>query len=442
MRRVSVWHIAMFLPALVASLSFHRTFNDNSYLWHVRAGDLQIGRGAVLTEDPFSFTKLGEPWRTQSWLADNLYSWLDGYWGLSITPGVVMVSALLLLAFLGLIAYRSSRSVSTTALFLVLSILLFAGFLNPRPVILSYVAMSALVLAANDRRIGWTVPLLMWVWASVHGSFVIGLGYLALKWVVSPDRRRTVTEPIAAAVASLLTAHGWGVVGVLVAFVSNREAVNLMSEWQVPDLISIPFLPLLLAVFVLIFLGQSGDLRREDWIMLVPFLILALSSQRAAPPAWIALSPIITRVRLPVPERRTFSPVVAWLIAGSVVLLPLLIPAELEVDRDRFPVDAAQSLTTSHVFHDDATGGWLAYTQSPDRQVFIDDRAELYGELISVMIGLRSATDDWEPVFARYGIEEVLLPSELPLVQMLRLQDWNVTFEDEQFVVLRRTDGG
>ena len=54
-----------------------RPIRDNSFLWHIRAGDLQLTSGEVLTTDPFSFTMAGEPWRTQSWLADLLYGSLE-----------------------------------------------------------------------------------------------------------------------------------------------------------------------------------------------------------------------------------------------------------------------------------------------------------------------------------------------------------------------------
>src|SRR5690606_13587194 len=74
LRNVTIWHVALLLPWVVAAASLRRKFNDNSYLWHVRAGDLQAAEGAVITADPFSFTRNGSPWRTQSWLAELFYS--------------------------------------------------------------------------------------------------------------------------------------------------------------------------------------------------------------------------------------------------------------------------------------------------------------------------------------------------------------------------------
>src|SRR5690606_35004676 len=95
-RRFTVWHAALLLPWVIASYGFARTFNDNSYLWHVRAGDIQLNQGSVISSDPFSFTKADYPWRTQSWLAELLYSRLDDAWGLASTPLVTTVCAALL----------------------------------------------------------------------------------------------------------------------------------------------------------------------------------------------------------------------------------------------------------------------------------------------------------------------------------------------------------
>src|SRR5690606_33794138 len=106
----------------------------------------------------------------------------------------------------------------------------------------------------------------------------------------------------------------------------------------------------------------------------VPFVALALSANRSVPPAWIALSPIIGRFHLPLRTSLKGAPVAVGL---SVVFLvvPLFVRPDDPIDRSRFPVEAARRLTAERVFHSDASGGWLIYTQWPQRMVYIDDRA-------------------------------------------------------------------
>ena len=45
-----------------------------------------------------------------------------------------------------------------------------------------------------------------------------------------------------------LTAHGWGVVDYLLAFSRSSDALNLISEWAPPNLVSIARAPFLVAI--------------------------------------------------------------------------------------------------------------------------------------------------------------------------------------------------
>jgi hypothetical protein len=78
-RPLSVAHVALVLPWIMAVVAARLPVRDNSFLWHVTAGRLQIEQGAVLTADPFSFTFLGAPWRTQSWLLELVYGLADNH---------------------------------------------------------------------------------------------------------------------------------------------------------------------------------------------------------------------------------------------------------------------------------------------------------------------------------------------------------------------------
>src|SRR5690606_7953614 len=433
---ITIWHAALFLPWVVAAVSLRRTFNDNSYMWHVRAGDLQIADGAVITTDPFSYTMLGTPWRTQSWLAELAYSRIDDVAGLDGARVLVTLLAALLFVLLGLIAYRQSRSVISVVLCLVGSAIVIAGFLVPRPVIFSFPLMAAVVLADGDRRLRWGLPLLLWVWASVHGSFAIGLAYLGLRAIGRGLGWRRLFELVFIGLPTLLTAHGLGALEVLMDFFGNREALGYISEWATPELLSFPLLPLFLGILALIWLGMRGNLRLSAWRVVVPFLALAFSANRAVPPAWIGRAPVISRVRLPTPTSPARGPIAATL--GGVLLVgPFLLPFETVIDETRFPVEAAKHLETERVFHDDAVGGWLVYTQWPDRLVYIDDRAELFGERIGLFFNLRNARADWREEFAQFGIEEALLRGQDPLTRLLVAEGWRTTYEDEDFVVLR-----
>ncbi len=69
---VRLIHAAPIVPLFIVALIAARSISDNSFLWHIRAGAVQLADERVILSEPFSFTMLGAPWRTQSWLVELL----------------------------------------------------------------------------------------------------------------------------------------------------------------------------------------------------------------------------------------------------------------------------------------------------------------------------------------------------------------------------------
>ncbi len=437
-RRVSFPQLLLLVPWVALVIDAWAPIRDNSFLWHVRAGELQAVAGEALVADPFSFTMHGEPWLTQSWLAELLYSWGEGNWQLGFVPPMMLVLSSVTFLAVGTIAYRRSRSVWATAVIVALTTILLITFLVPRPVIVSY-ALFALVVVAWDRpTTRWAVPFLFWIWAAAHGSFVIGLAYIGLTIIAEADWKG-LTTAVVSGLATLATAHGLGVIRILLDFSAAGDELALLSEWRRPELLSVIFTPFLVGV-ALIVVGafRHKVTPRHLWI-LVPFLFLAFSATRAVPPAWIGLVPLLGTALsgIGANPRRVFSPVAAGVFVAVIVLLPLFIASDGQIDEERFPVAAAEELTDVPTFHDDRTGGYLIWAQGPQRLVFIDDRAELYGDRMKEYVEVRDLETDWRPVFERDGIEQALLEADQDLVGELESAGWTTAYEDEFFVVLR-----
>jgi hypothetical protein len=437
-RRFSLAHLALLVPFVALVIDAWAPIRDNSFLWHVRAGELQMNAGEVLTADPFSFTMLGERWLTQSWLAELLYSWGESNWGLGFVPPMMLLLSSITFLGIALTAFRRSRSEWSTAIVVALTTLLMISFLVPRPVLFS-LALFVLVVAAWDRpSTRWTIPFLFWIWASVHGSFAIGLVYLGLTIVMEWDWKALPTV-IVAGLATFFTAHGVGVLEFLLDFSEAGPALALLSEWRRPEILSVVFAPFLIGVALIVVGAFRQRISARHLIVLVPFLLLALSATRAVPPAWIALVPLMgtALAGLAVGARRRFS-MGAAIVFGLVVLItPWFIISDGSIDEERFPVAAAAELADVRTFHDDSAGGYLIWAQGPERLVYIDDRAELYGERMMEYVEVRDLERDWEPVFERDGIEQVLLRGDEELIDELEAASWSRTYEDEEFVVLR-----
>ena len=439
--RFGVWHLVWLLPGIAVVLAARRPVSDNSYLWHIRAGELQADLGRVLTTDPFSFTAFGEPWRTQSWLAELAYHWVDARWGLALTFAWILGPAAITVVALGMLARRYTANPLVVANYLILTTLAAVALLNPRPVIFSFALLALLALTLEDGRLRWTAPLIMWVWASVHGSFPLGLGYMGLLYLAKGELWRRRVDVIAALGATLVTAHGWGTWEVVWRFVESRDALAQIREWGTPDLLSLPFLPLLVGFILLIVGAMRGALGPRELWLIIPFIVFGVSANRALLPAWTGITPFVVRCLdgiLPFPSARGARPAVNATLATVIVALPWLIPRPGGIDEERFPVSAAAYLSAVRVFHDDGTGGYLIYSQHPQRLVYVDDRAELYGaELFLEFRETRAGKPLWDEVFGKYEIDEALLGRDDALAEVLRLAGWVRVYEDADWVLLR-----
>ncbi len=437
--RVSVGHIALAVPIIAAVVSGRIPVRDNSYLWHVRAGTLQMDLGRVLTEDPFSFTAAARAWRTQSWLADLAYGWADNRWGLAVVTPIVVLGALLIVGSIAVRNYRVLRSPLAAALATTWIMWLLIGYFTPRPVVFSLGLFALMLVVADEERLRWALPPLMWLWASIHGGFVVGIGYLVLDGLRRRDRRRIV-DVAAVTLVTLFTAHGLGTWQVVLQFLGNGEALDLIMEWLTPNLISIELFPFLLGIIAILVGAIRGRVTMSDLWVIVPFLGFSFTANRSVPLAALVLAPWFVTSLMPLAKKATSTTRVQGTlnaaIMAMVIVLPWAVPIEGGLDDEFFAVEAVEHLQPGPAFHDDAVGGYLIYSKWPDRLVYIDDRAELYEDDFIDFVKARDADETWREVFARHDINQALLKHEDRLSQVLLAEGWEAVFEDDRFVVL------
>lgn len=443
-RSLRVGHVGLAVPFAAAIIAARLPVRDNSYLWHVRAGTVQIDQNSVLTTDPFSFTAGGQSWRTQSWLADSLYGWGDRLWGLDLVAPLVLMGAVLLVAAIAIRAFRAVGTPLLGALGTVWILWLTIGYFTPRPVLPSLALFGLFLLAADREKLRWALPLLMWTWASVHGGFVVGLGYLVLDGLRRRDRTR-VWDTAAATVVTLFTAHGWGVWETILRFARSSEALDLIVEWLPPDFTSVEHFPFALGVLALLFGAIKERIQPRDLWVIGPFLLFAFTANRAVPLSSLVLAPFFlqsqpSRPRAARPRATTLESRLNAILLGAVLVIPLVVPLPGGLDRELFGVDAISHLAPGRAFHDDAVGGYLIYAEWPEREVYIDDRAELYGDVFVDFVRIRAGQGRWEVVFDRFQIRQALLKVDDPLARILAAGGWTERFRDERFVILAERD--
>jgi hypothetical protein len=441
-RRVwSIWTIAALFGPFVLVTRTRRAITDNSFLWHVTAGRVQEQLQSVITADPFSFTAAGQAWRTQSWLAELGYAWAVDLWSIDVGKWIPFLVGGLTFLVLGALALKRLSPGLGFGIVMALSAMITLPFMNPRPVIFSYLFMALVVAAVEHRALRWTIPLTAWAWAGLHGSFFMTFVIIGLTFILTLDR--ALWKPFVASVVTVsLTAHGLGVWGILAEFLQGNEALSRIQEWQPPDLLSLPLWPILATLVLFVARTATRGLHWREGFVVLAWFGFGLTATRSIPLMWIGLFPVICDsvavIDELVPTRATLPrPIVAGfglVLVGS----PFLVPSTPGLDPERFPIAASEYLHTDRVFHDDATGGYLIYSEWPERLVYIDDRAELYHDQYLAFSDALSIRSDWEEELDAWEIDEALLRIDQPLARVLRATGWTEVFSDEKFVVFER----
>jgi hypothetical protein len=109
--------------------------------------------------------------------------------------------------------------------------------------------------------------------------------------------------------------------------------------------------------------------------------------------------------------------------------------------------EAAVSFIASHrppapILNHYNWGGYFIWRLYPEYRVYIDGRADLYGDAfmddLATTYYLRG--DLWRRTFEKWGIRTVVLPPDAPVVTALQsLPDWKTVYSDSHAVVLTKT---
>lgn len=434
-RKLQLLDLAPALTLVLVAAMAARPIGDASFLWHIRAGAAQRAMQGVFTEDAFSFTRLGEEWRTQSWLAELLYAALersvDSYAWVNWMVFAVGVITVVLVA---MSLYRSVPSSITVAIALVPILWLMAPWLRPRPVVFSYLLLAALVVVLQNRdRMLWIVVPIIWMWAAVHGSWVIG-GLLIVLELARTRDRRILWAGLASLAATLATAHGIGTWLVLAEFREAGAALELLIEWQTPNFLSVLQGPFILLVVGIIVAAMKQRIRPADLWVIVPFLLLGMSANRSVVVATIVLAPYAVRaipaITVPARSRPPAMMAIASVGVALVVLIPMIVTPLGQFDDAKFPsLELQEAMDGRNVFHSDVMGGWFIFREWPDRLVYIDDRAELYGAEFFEQY-LEALAGSYEDLFAEYGFDAAVTESEWLLNDRLLEDGWEPIVED------------
>ena len=160
-----------------------------------------------------------------------------------------------------------------------------------RPQTMAYPLFTGMLWILADRRVHprrlWILPIVMVIWANVHGSFPLGLVLIGFSW--AEDRRdhaATRNTLLAVGVIGLLATavgpYGFGVWRYAIGLSTNERILGHVEEWAATTVRSpdgaIFFFS---ALAIVVYLARRGT--KTDWLTLAwlgSFFLLGLSAAR------------------------------------------------------------------------------------------------------------------------------------------------------------------
>jgi hypothetical protein len=448
----------------VLLLCGNRLLNDSDTYWQISVGQWILDHGALPRVDIYSFTKAGEPWTSSSWLAQVLFA---GSYDLAGWTGPVVLASTSIAAAFALLGWILGRRIPATYAIVVTlaALVLSMSHFLARPHVLVMPVMLAWaygLMSASERGEApsfWLLPLIA-LWANLHGGFIFGLvlaGAFALDalWNADPARQkplalRWIAFGVSALVACCATPYGWGSILASRKILDLGELLHLIYEWMPADFTSLGAFemsilaliaaalysgvrlppPRIALVLGLLHMALSHVRNLEIFALLLPLVVLApVASQFALQPGRFKgmTAPAALAVLLAVGAS-------TWALAAGSAFAPPIVQSPAAA------VDALQALHPKRVLNDLPFGGYMISRNMP---VFIDGRAELYGETFEMAyyraLQLKDVNGLLE-ILKTWDIDAVLLTPATPAVGLLdHIGGWQRVYSDRNAVLHVRT---
>jgi hypothetical protein len=450
---------------------------DPDLWWHLRTGQWIVETGHIPHSDPFSFTRAGQPWVSHEWLSEVVFYEI---WKRAGASGLIVFSAIVTTAGFMLLFLRCPGKPHWAAAATALGALASAPAWGVRPQMFTFALASLLLwLLERGQERPWllvSIPPLFLLWLNLHAGFALGpalmlaYGLGLLVEVVIGDTPWREAWPILArllllALACLalvpLNPSGAQLYRYPIDTLRSSGMRRFIVEWFSPDFHKFRFLPFLVVLLLLLVVLSRTRVRLQARVLvpLVLTTLLALDAVRHIPILVLLAIPVITaglatyssevgihtlsaRSRV----RPMFNGLTLVLMAGfALVRWGVLARGQAIAEAQQFPEKAVEALRSrasgGEVFAYYDWGGYTIYKLYPQYRVFVDGRADLYGDDLlqqfQTAVQLRTG---WREVLDRWGVRAVLLPRQAALAQALVLDpNWHLEYHDAQAVLLLRT---
>ncbi|HOX39347.1 MAG TPA: tetratricopeptide repeat protein [Candidatus Brocadiia bacterium] len=470
----------------------------SSDLWtHMAYGREAVARRAIPGNDLFTYTREGRPWVNHAWLAGVAFYSLHRQGG--IAGIIVMKAALVALAVLVVHSCAVARGAGRTSALVAcgLAALALNFRIIARPYLFSWlltafvsllcVNQEAQLRSKHGRRFDFAwlcaVAIVFALWANLHAGFLIGLGVVgahacgaALSFIRERKRNadrahkeffvaRTFFVAVFVGFAATL-ANPFGIDAHMYPLTvgGGFKQLREIYEWMPPDF-QIPFWGFwaFLGVTVIAIAATRGRLAAADALKIAVLGAMGLRARRHGEFFVIACAPALA-VHLSfwaeknagrswgakalkgfTGARGRIANCCIALAASALMIAAYPGPPSLRLRERVFPIRAAgfvqEKKIPGRIFNHYDWGGYLTWALYPEKQIFIDGRNDVCGDLYPSSVTVCDGAAGWQAVLDEWNVNCAIIPMTTGArgAQFFGNPAWAVVYwDDEAAVAVRR----
>lgn len=457
-----------------------REITDPDFWWHLRTGQYILESGTIPHSDIFSFTAQAKEWVAHEWLSEIIIYALFRAGGFPL----LIISFALIITGGFVLAYLLCEGRPFIAGFVVLlSALASAPTWGVRPQSFSFLLTALFIYFLEDfrmkgdwRRIAALVPLMV-LWVNLHSGFALGivvagvyLFVMTLEHLRGGDggsRRQVLSVATVFALilgCVVLNPNGARMYTYPFETLTSAAMQKYIQEWFSPDFHLAEFQPFAILLIALVGGTAWGRARLS-----LPYVLLslifgyaALRSARNIPMFALVAAPILAREiagglrgraghgqdAAPGDVRRNLGflnlALMLVILATAGARLVSVAGNQTTVESSHFPA-AAVSLIQSqrpppNIYNSYGWGGYLIWKLYPDYRVYIDGRADVYGDtFIEDYLRIYRAEPGWSEELDNRGVRTALIEPGSPIaIALSESPAWHRVFVDSQSALFER----
>ena len=478
--------LLIFIVLVVIFVTALQPITDPDFWWHLKTGEYIIQNHGIPHTDMFSWTRLGSEWVAHEWLSE---VFMYGVFRIAGFAGLIVVFALLVTASFWVVYLRFRSGFGhpvIVAVALLLGAIATTLVWGARPQIFTLLFASLFLYIldgyyqkTSDKAIWLLVPLMI-LWVNLHAGWALGLALIALTLfgilldvLLGTESRDTLKKRAPALLGVLIVCgaavcvnpNGTRMYSYPLETLTSESMMLFIREWKSPDFHQPHFqavLILLLATFFMLALSPKRE-RPGRLLMLVAMSFAMLRSGRNVPFFALVATPLFAEhlwewlkeqpwasgmIATPESGKRS----IPRIAINSLIIVVALIFCALAAQRaaaeqpsmeqQQFPKAAVdymkQERLPQPIFNEYAWGGYLIWRLYPDYRVYIDGRADVFGDkLVAEFIQVNDGKPRWRELLQQYGTKTVLVKHDSAIASLLGEDSrWQKVFEDKQAVIL------